>query len=257
MSRYSFQLLRYVPNLASDEHFNIGVLLTNNQGQVLDARFASDFQRLRCHPQVDLLYLESLRNEFEEVHVRGEGFRPYADELRKNLSTTLQVTEPKTFWGRDSSSEVECLYRTYVATPTPETAAHEEPDSTQGTRAHLLGRMESAFRRYGLMGNGRSLSRNASVTYGAPGYRFTFDFANPANGARRYVHGLALLQAESDAQKLRGIHQDLTRLEDRPVALSVVVDERRSRSSGAVLEGRRDHHPPGRPTRCSRPADPR
>ena len=35
MSRYSFQLLRYVPNLVSDEHFNIGVLLSNDAGQIL------------------------------------------------------------------------------------------------------------------------------------------------------------------------------------------------------------------------------
>ena len=237
MSRYSFQLLRYVPNLVSDEHFNIGVFLANDQGQVLDARFASDFQRLRCHPQVDLVYLETLRSEFEDVHVLGEGFSLYAEELRKNLSTTLQVTDPKAFWGRDAASEIERLYQAYVATPRPETGGAEEHEPAPGTRAHLVGRMESAFRRYGLVGNGRGLARNARVTYGAPGYRFTFDFAYPRNGTRKYLHGLALLHAETDAQKLRGVYQDLTRLEDSDVSLAVVVDDGVADQVVQYLEG--------------------
>ena len=225
MSRYSFQLLRYVPNLASDEHFNIGVFLSNDQGQVVDARFASDFQRLRCHPQVDMVYLEALRNEFADRHLLGEGFSRYADELRKNLSTTLHLSDPKTFWGRDTAREIERLYHAYVETPRPETAAAEEQEPAPGTRAQLLGRMEGTFRRYALVGNGRGLHRKARVTYGAPGYQFTFDYAYPPNGANKYVHGLALLHAESDAQKLRGVYQDLTRLQDTEVKLAVIVDD--------------------------------
>ena len=224
MSRYSFQLLRYVPNLVSDEHFNIGVFLSNDEGQVLDARFASDFQRLRCHPQADMAYLEALRNKFADRHLLGEGFSHYADDLRKNLSTTLQVSDPKTFWGRDAAYEIERLYHAYVETPRPEPPA-EEQGPAPGTRAHLLGRMEGVFRRYGLVGNGRGLHRKARVTYGAPGYQFIFDYAYPPNGVNRYVHGLALLHAEGDAQKLRGVYQDLTRLQDTGVKLAVIVDD--------------------------------
>ena len=237
MSRYSFQLLRYVPNLVSDEHFNIGVLLSNNAGQILDARFASDFRRLECHPQVDMVYLEALRSEFEEQHLLGESFSVYAEELRKNLSTTLQVSEPWTFWGGDAAKEIERLYQAYVATPQPERGAAEEREPAPGTRAYLLGRIDQAFRQYGLLGNGRGLDRNARVSYGAPGYRFTFDYAYPPNGVKKYVHGLALLHAESDAQKLRGVYHDLSRFEESPVDLTVVVDDGVDGQVAHYLEG--------------------
>ena len=63
---YRFQVLRYVPNLVSGEYFNIGLLLRDGENQLIDARFAADFRRLRCHPLAELDYLEALRNEFEE-----------------------------------------------------------------------------------------------------------------------------------------------------------------------------------------------
>ena len=238
MSRYSFQLLRYVPNLVSDEHFNIGVFLSNDQGQVLDARFASDFQRLRCHPQVDLVYLEALRNEFEDVHVLGEGFSLYADELRKNLSMTLQVTDPKAFWGRDAASEIERLYQAYVATPRPETGGTEEQEPAPGTR------------RSSRWPHGKRLPADTawSATAAASPATPASLMEHPATALlsispiRGTAHeststALALLHAETDAQKLRGVYQDLTRLEDSDVSLAVVVDDGVADQVVQYLEG--------------------
>ncbi len=54
MNGYQFQLLQYMPNLVSGEHVNIGVLLYNKEGRLLEARFARDFQRLRGHPLADM-----------------------------------------------------------------------------------------------------------------------------------------------------------------------------------------------------------
>ncbi|MYA79434.1 MAG: DUF3037 domain-containing protein, partial [Acidobacteriia bacterium] len=60
-SRYDFQLIRYVPNVAAAEFFNVGVLLYGEQRELLDARFASDFGRMNCHPLVEMPYLEALQ----------------------------------------------------------------------------------------------------------------------------------------------------------------------------------------------------
>ena len=118
-SRYDFQLIRYVPNVAAAEFFNVGVLLYGEQWELLDARFASDFGRMNCHPLVEMPYLEALREEFEEHRLAGDGFSSYINELCKNLSASLDVTSPKTFWGGNAPAEMDRLFDTYVKTPKP------------------------------------------------------------------------------------------------------------------------------------------
>jgi hypothetical protein len=202
MSRYSFQLLRFVPNLVSEEHFNIGVFLYDAAGDMLDARMAGDFRRLACHPLVEMQYLEALRNEFEERRLAGEGFSLYAEQLMKNLSTGLQVSKPKAFWGQDPVTEIERLYSTYVATPSRPEMRAEDGGLVPGTRRALRHRMQETFGRYHLLANGKGLQPEVSVNYGGPRLRFTFDYAYQPNGSAKYVHGLALRNDVNDAAKL-------------------------------------------------------
>src|SRR3970040_1085542 len=116
---YRFELLRYVPNVVAGEAFNIGVLLYDDAGRLLDARFAEEFRRLRCHPLVDLDFLHALRNEFEERRLYGEGFSASVSELKKNLADSLQVSKLAAVRGETAIAESERLFTSCVATPLP------------------------------------------------------------------------------------------------------------------------------------------
>ena len=104
MNQYSFQLLRYVPNIVSGEFVNIGLLLFDRDERLIEARFAPDLRRLRCNPCVDQHYLECLRREFEEKLLLGEAFAPYVEGLRGDLSNTLQLSDRRVFEGSEAAT---------------------------------------------------------------------------------------------------------------------------------------------------------
>ena len=225
MTRYRFQLLRYVPNIVSAEFFNVGVFLYGEGGGVIDARFAPDFRRLRCNPLVELDYLAALRDEFEEQRRRGEAFSQYVERLRQNLSNCLQISGEKTFWGRDASTEIERLCRTYLVTASGEEIRGERQEPRGGTRRALRRRMDETFRHHGLVGNGGGLKRDLGVTYGSARLRFTFDYSYQPNGVVNYLHGLAVRNDINDAQKLCFVFERLRGLQEQPIKLTAVVDD--------------------------------
>jgi hypothetical protein len=221
---YRFELLRYVPNVIAGEAFNIGVLLYDDAGRLLDARFAAEFRRLRCHPLADLDFLHALRNEFEERRLHGEGFTAYVAELKKNLANSLQVSDPAAFRGENAVAEMERLFSSYVATPLPGRESEDDKEPPPGSRRALRRRMEDVFRRYHLFANGDRLQRDVKVNYGSPRLQFTFDYAFPPNGAGRYIHGLALHDELSRAEKLCFVYGRL-RAKEPGVGLTVVLDD--------------------------------
>ncbi len=234
-NRYSFQLLRYMPNIVAEEFFNIAVLLRGANGDVLDSRFASDFSRLRCHPLVEMPYLEALRDEFEEHRLSGEGFLPYLDELSKYLSTTLQLTEPGPLWGRDPLVEMDRLFETYVATPKPEHGSDPQVLPAPGTRAALRRSMDEIFRSHYLLQGPRGLKPDPSVAYAGPRRRFTFDYSSKPNGTTNYIHGVARRNEANDAEKLCFVFQ---RMADwgESASLKVVLDEGIPQDTVELLE---------------------
>ncbi len=234
-SRYSFQLLRYVPNVVAREFFNIGLLLRGADSKLLDARFASDFSRLRCHPLVEMPYLEALRDEFEEHRLAGEGFIPYLDQLGKNLSTTLEITEPRALWGRDALAEMERLFETYVATAKPEHDGDPRSLPAPGSRAALRRQMDEVFRRHYLLQGPRGLKTDESVAYAGTRRRFTFDYSYQPNGTTNYIHGVARRNEANDAEKLCFVFQKLADASE-PVSLTVVLDEGIPKDTVELLE---------------------
>lgn len=221
---YRFELLRYVPNVVAGEAFNIGVLLYDDAGRLLDARFADEFRRLECHPLVDLDYLHALRNEFEERRLHGEGFSLYVAEMKKNLSNSLQISEAAAFRGENAVAEIERLFSSYVATPVPAGRESEDKEPQPGSRRALRRRMEDMFRSYHLFANGDRLRRDVKVNYGSARLQFSFDYAYPPNGAARYVHGLALNDELNRAEKLCFVYERL-RARESGVGLTVVLDD--------------------------------
>jgi hypothetical protein len=225
---YRFELLRYVPNLIAGEAFNVGVLLYDEAGRLLDARFAQEFRRLRCHPLADLDYLHALRHEFEEKRLTGEGFSAYIVELKRNLSNSLQISDAAAFRGEDAVVEIERLFAGYVATPVPAARQTEESEPAAGSRRALRSHMEDVFRRYHLFANGDRLRRDVQVNYGSARLQFNFDFGyEPSHQpirTTRYVHGLALREDINAAAKLCFVFERL-RARQQGVGLTVVLDE--------------------------------
>jgi hypothetical protein len=221
---YRFELLRYVPNVVAGEAFNVGVLLYDDAGRLLDARFAQEFRRLRCHPLADLDYLHALRNEFEEKRLTGEGFSAYIAELKRNLSNSLQIADAAALRGGDAVADIERLFAAYVATPVPAGGQTEEGAPPPGSRRALRQRMDDVFRRYHLFANGDRLSRDVKVSYGSARLQFSFDYAYRLNGAARYVHGLALREDINSAAKLCFVFERL-RAREQGLGLTVVLDE--------------------------------
>jgi hypothetical protein len=237
-SAYKFQLLRYAPNVVSGEYFNVGVLLYDEAGRVIDARFTPDFRRLRCHPLADIEYLESLRNEFEQKRLGDENFGEYWEEVQRNLGNALQISEQQAFWGAEPREEVERLLQTYVATPSRLEAPGEQAEPPAGSRRALRRRMDEVFRRYHLFANGDRLLTDVSVPYGGPRWQFVFDYAYRREGATQFLQGLALRNDVSETTKLCFVFERL-RAKTESMTLTAVVDDEVPEDTSDLLRASR------------------
>ncbi len=198
MTVYRFRLLRYAPNRVAEEFYNLALLLYSGEGRLLDARFAPDFQRLRCHPLADLPYLRELRKEFDERRLAGEAFTGYVTALVENLSQGLQITEERAFLGGEALEEMERLAGVFLATPKRREIAAGAP--AEGTRRWVLGRMRHCFEIYHLLGR-----FDADVEVGScvsPRFRFHLDYAYKPNGHTHYLQGLSAQHDLNDAGRL-------------------------------------------------------
>ncbi len=216
---WSYRLLRYVPNVVSGEFFNIAVLLYDATDKLVEARFASEFRRIACHPLADVTVLEQLREEFEERRLLGEGFSEYLAGLDKYVSRSFDFSPSKAFLGGDSQREIERLYEQLVASP-----ARLEPESRVvaprlGTRRYLRGRIDDAFGELRLFDLG--VERDREVRYGPDRAVVTFDYAYQPNGHADYVQALALENDLAETMRLGFIKSRIGASE-----LSVVLDER-------------------------------
>ena len=213
-----------ISSYLSKVNTHLGLLLFDSDEQLIGARFAPDFRRLRCNPSVDHHYLECLRQEFEEKLLMGEAFAPYVDRLRANLSNTLQLSDRWAFEGSEATAEVERLTNVYLATPRREEFEGEAREPRPGTRQALRRHMEESFGRYALFGDDR-MRKQMSVSYGGPRLRFTFDYGYQPNGVVKYVHALALRNDVSDASKLCFAFERMRTRTAEPPELTAVVDD--------------------------------
>ena len=198
LSRYRFRLLRYAPNRLSEEFYNVAALLYDDQGLLLEARFAPDFVRLRSNPLADLRFLVMLKEDFESRRLLGEGFSEYVERLQQDLSQGLQISEEKVFLGGEAAGEIERLARTYLATlHRPEgRAAGFEP----GSRRWVQSRLRDTFQLYHLTGR-----LDAGVPVGSfvsPRFSFQIDYGYKPNGETRYIHALSARNDLTDAGRL-------------------------------------------------------
>lgn len=225
LTPYQYRLLRYSPSIVSGEFFNIGVFLYDGMERLLDARFAQEFRRMRCHPLVEMEYLEALRHEFEERLLLGEDFSQYVQVLQKSLARSLQVTGHKAFLGRDAAAEMNRLYRTYVATPPRLKSGDEEPGPRPGSRRALRRTMDRTFGRYGLLGASSRLESDVVLRYGGARLAFTFDYRYQPNGTAKLLHGIAQRNDVNEASKLCLAFGRIRERSESPLELTAVVED--------------------------------
>jgi hypothetical protein len=233
---YRFQLLRCRPIPVSSEHYNIAVVLLSDDGRVVDARFSPDLSRLRCHPAVEMQLLEMLRDEFEERRLLGEGFTEYFQDLARNLSNTLDLSEELALDSADPLAEMDRLVETYVAPrglaePADESQRAPAPGSRRAVRLDL----ERALDAQSLFLNGRGVQREVTHAYGPGKLVFTFDFGyQPADGSgERALHALGARDEASEAARICFV---FGRMRDRLRALTVVTHEGLADETRGLLE---------------------
>ncbi|MBI3667855.1 MAG: DUF3037 domain-containing protein [Acidobacteria bacterium] len=230
MNSYKFQLLRYAPNRLSEEFYNIAVFLYGAEGRLLDARFAPDFFRLRCNPLADLPFLHALKADFEERRLTGENFSQFVDEMKENLSQSLQVTEEKFFLGEEAGAEMSRLTRTYLATPRRREMRASE--TAPGTRRHILNRMQETFRLYHLIDR---LDADVAVgAYVSPRFTYRLDYAYTPNGRTKYLHALSERHDLADASRLCFVFDRIRA--QIPAELTAVVADALPEDTRSLLE---------------------
>ncbi|MDA0203732.1 MAG: DUF3037 domain-containing protein [Acidobacteria bacterium] len=220
MPAYRFQLLRYAPTL-SGEFYNVAVVLYDATGRIVDARFASAFDRMRCNPAVELRVLEALRNEFEEQRLLGEGFHAYLNVLSKNLSDSLEITDQKPFEGGDAAGELDRLVATYLATPSGLTTANGQSAATGRRAVRLL--MANTFERHGIL-SPDLVREGIDVPYAGTRLVFRFDFGYEPRGEQKLLHALGGRGAVQEATRL-GFVMDRLRDREPKRSLTAVYEE--------------------------------
>ena len=219
---YSYRLLRYSPAPASDEFFNIAALLYDEADRLIDARFAPDFDRMRCHPAVETGFLEALRTEFEEQRLGGEGFTRYLTQLERHLSTTLHFSPERIRLSVDDPlAEMDRLVATHLATPP---GVREDAEAGRpGSRAAVRRELRGAFERAGLFLNGQGMQIDVEVRYlGRQRFKFDFGYETRDDAAAGYVHALGARNQMRDATQLAFVLDRLRTADGPPPSLDVV-----------------------------------
>jgi hypothetical protein len=233
MNAYAFRLLRYAPNRLSEEFYNVAVLLYDESGQLLDARFAPNFNRFRCHPLSDLPMLAALREEFESRRLEGAGFTGYVESLTRHLSQTLQLSGSRSFLAEDWLPEIERLSRTYLETPRRSEVRPAGPPS--GARRWIRRRLRETFEMYHLLDR---LETDIPVgSYVSPRFSFHLDYGYRPDDHTRYVQALSAHHGLSGAARLCFVF-DRVRAQTE-AALTAVADDSLPEDTRSLLESSR------------------
>lgn len=235
-NQYGYRLLRYAPNAVSGEFYNVAVVLSDADGAVLGARFAPDLKRLACNPAVEMDYLLALRDEFEEQMLLGEGASDYLRMVERHLSSSLQVSEIRTFFGGAPEAELDRLLRTYAATPPGLSEGAEPGDASHNSRTVVRRTMQRAFDQAGLLRPGSPFRRGVEIDY-AENLSFEFDYGYPLeSGRQRLLHALGARNDLAEASRLCFVYERVRNGSGPGRDLTAVLAEGFSDSARQLLE---------------------
>jgi len=201
LQTYTYQVIRYQPNLIRDEWVNVGVVVFDPaSGRVRQRRLEedADFTRLRrLHPGADEDILRGLLADFDKQWA-GAGSDGIAvlEKLDQTLSNALQLSPRKGLLANDPDAELERVFREQV-----------EPvrEMRRGvieirTRSDVRAQAADYFRSEKIL---RLMERGVRAEeFTVPGDPMRIDFSYRRNGTRGFVHAVALGRDPGQAKLL-------------------------------------------------------
>lgn len=214
---FTYQLLRYVPNLVRDEWVNIGVLLFDPQSGERRLRMIEEpeeYARIRrLHPAADEALLRALRENLEdrfagasELFAQSAGASPAGngkhpdwlkllDKWNDTLSNALQFAAGKGVYAEDIDAEMERLYADQVA---PLRGASRV--GTLGSRGVIRSYCAQVFKQARVWERLQKGVRAEEFTF--PGDPMRLDYGYRRNGTHGFVQALSVSRAPADAKLL-------------------------------------------------------
>ena len=215
---FTYQLLRYVPNLVRDEWVNIGVLLFDPRSGERRMRMIEEpeeYARIRrLYPAADESLLRALRENLEErfagaseLFPQSTGAANPASEKKKpdwlkllekwndSLSNAVQFATEKGVYAEDIDAEMERLYTDQVA---PLRGASRV--GTPGSRGVIRSYCAQVFKQARVWERLQKGVRAEEFTF--PGDPMRLDYGYRRNGTRGFVQALSVSRAPADAKLL-------------------------------------------------------
>jgi len=218
-------LVRYVPNLATGQFVNVGLLLYCPHAQYLDCLFTEDFDAVqRFHPEADLELLRELQPYFEqEIKEHENDLAGYIRGIEESYSNLIQLSDAQPWEAEDLEAALTQLFETYVG-------AWAGGPPKRDTRMRIKRRLADALERHGVIDH-KALERDIpAAQWTGAGDTFTFDFGyTPVRPAPepdrelRLIHALSLLRDSDLAETLKSKFD--TVLEKAPAQLTVAHED--------------------------------
>jgi hypothetical protein len=229
--KLEFFVLRYVPDAVKGEFVNFGVLAVSDGGELLEVRFAKNWDRLLgLDPDADIEVLEALqremRSEIGEKWDRAALVRRMEDSFANvvQLSSSMPVLSAEL---RDA--EVETLARALLD------SARVRRTREPAGRQKILETMRTAFERAGVL---PLLVPVPVETYTKPGDSFEFDFGYNNGREMKLFHAVSLRSSVDAAVLLAArypkIEPVMARLTGVAPVLTAVMEAELDRSRGEV-----------------------
>jgi hypothetical protein len=194
-----FFLLRYAPNVASDEFVNIGLVMMESGGDgggFADVHFTKDWKRARSlWPDTDVEMLEAIGREIKSRVANAQDRALLIYEMTERYSNAIQLSAVRQVLAEDPAAEMKYLASTLVeaAQWMPRAPQSERPTRRAG-RQWIHSGMTAAFEAAAVLALLTTKMPVSSYTNETD--KFTFDFAysfGPNGDVTRVFHAVSLV----------------------------------------------------------------
>jgi len=226
-----FFLLRYVPDAVKNEFVNIGVVLLESGSGFAEARFASDWQRVRClDPDADLEMLAALQESVQAQLSSTQDRERLLRVMNESFSSLIQVSAPSACETESPAHEIGQLAQMYVET------AHAVHGRQVSGRQRIYSQMREAFEGAGVWSLMRRRIPVADYTH--KGDPLKLDCGYRPNGVVRFFHAVSLSNDMDTAKILAFSFPQIARgfaeREQMKAELTAVVEDGLDRGDDAT-----------------------
>ncbi len=202
---FEFFVLRYVPDAVKNEFANIGVVLTEPNGQgFADVRFTQDWRRVYClDAQADVEWLMALERDIRAQLNDVANRHAWMKRVQESFSGMVQLSPATGCLAEDPAKELLALSKLYLETPGLP-AVKRVPTGRQ----LILRTMNEAF---GAAGVGGLLLRDVPVEeYTKRGDPFKFDFGyQTQNREMKWLQAVSMKASVESAITLAARYQKI------------------------------------------------